>query len=58
VDAAEVAATRARLPENVVVEESGAGWLRFVDPFGFPWAVRDHTLPFRSSGEIAERRLG
>ena len=58
VDAAELGATRARLPENVVVEESSAGWLRFVDPFGFRWAVRDHTLLFRSSGELAGRWLG
>lgn len=58
VDAAEVEATEARLPSDVVVEESAPGWLRFVDPFGFRWAVRDRDVPFRSSGEIAERWVG
>jgi catechol 2,3-dioxygenase-like lactoylglutathione lyase family enzyme len=58
VEAAEVEATRGRLPDHVVVEESAPRWLRFVDPFGFRWAVRDRDVPFRSSGEIAKRWIG
>jgi hypothetical protein len=58
VDAVEVQATIGRLPEDAVIEESADGWLRFVDPFGFRWAVRDHGRRFRSSGEIAERWIG
>jgi hypothetical protein len=58
VEAAEVDATRVRLPGHVSIEESSPGWLRFVDPFGFRWAVRDRDVPFRSSGEIAERWVG
>jgi hypothetical protein len=58
VEEAEVEATRARLPENVPAEESVPGRLRFVDPFGFRWAVRDRDLPFRSSGAIGERWVG
>jgi catechol 2,3-dioxygenase-like lactoylglutathione lyase family enzyme len=58
VEAAEVEATRARLPGHVAVEESTPGWLRFVDPFGFRWAVRDRDLSFRSSGEIADEWVG
>jgi catechol 2,3-dioxygenase-like lactoylglutathione lyase family enzyme len=58
VEAPEVEATRGRLPDHVAVEEFAPGWLRFIDPFGFRWTVRDRDVPFRSSGDIAERWLG
>ena len=57
-DAPEVEAIGARLAADAVVEESASGWLRFVDPFGFRWAVRDAESSFRSSGEIADRWIG
>ena len=58
VDAAEVESTKARLSGDAVIEESADGWLRFVDPFGFRWAVRSRDIPFLSNGEIAERWIG
>jgi len=57
-DAPEVEAIEARLPTNAVVEESASAWVRFLDPFGFRWAVRDADGSFRSSGEIADRWIG
>jgi catechol 2,3-dioxygenase-like lactoylglutathione lyase family enzyme len=58
VDAGEVDVVRTRLPPGVDVEEARTGWLRFMDPFGFRWAVRNDTAPFRSSGELANRWIG
>jgi catechol 2,3-dioxygenase-like lactoylglutathione lyase family enzyme len=57
VESAEIDVVRARLPDDAVVDEFEPGWLRFLDPFGFRWAVRDRLAPFRSSGEVAGRWL-
>ena len=48
---------RGRLPAAAEVVEQRHGFVRFVDPFGFRWVVQDLRLAFRSSGEIAGRRL-
>ena len=58
VEPTEIDAIRARLSEEATVEEHREGWLRFIDPFGFRWAVADVTRPFTSSGEMAGRWLG
>lgn len=51
----ETGAVLVRLPDDATVIESGLGNVRFVDPFGFRWAVQRDDAAFRSSGEIAER---
>jgi catechol 2,3-dioxygenase-like lactoylglutathione lyase family enzyme len=51
----EVEAVRARLGDDATVVESGPGFVRFEDPFGFRWAVQPRDAAFRSSGEIAGR---
>jgi hypothetical protein len=55
VTSSEIAAIESRLGEATTVLESGPGFLRFLDPFGFQWAVQPADAPFRSSGEIAGR---
>jgi catechol 2,3-dioxygenase-like lactoylglutathione lyase family enzyme len=49
-------AVRASVPESVTQGISPLG-LRFEDPFGFAWVVREPATAFRSSGEIAGRWL-
>jgi len=53
----EIGAVRSRLPHPTRVIESQPDSLRFVDPFGFRWAVQRTDAVFRSSGEIAGRWL-
>jgi catechol 2,3-dioxygenase-like lactoylglutathione lyase family enzyme len=53
----EIGAVRSRLPHSTNVIESQPDSLRFVDPFGFRWAVQRTDAMFRSSGEIAGRWL-
>lgn len=51
----EIATVRSRLPEGATPIELRPDFLRFVDPFGFRWAVQRDDAAFRSSGEIAGR---
>lgn len=56
VDADEIDAMRARLPEEAHVLTEDEARLVFVDPFGVEWQV-SAAAPFRSSGEIHGRWL-
>jgi hypothetical protein len=49
---------RERLPAGATVIDVKPRSIRFVDAFGFRWAVPAPDLPFRSSGEIAGRWIG
>jgi catechol 2,3-dioxygenase-like lactoylglutathione lyase family enzyme len=53
----EIEAIAARLQEEAIVPEREHHWLRFDDPFGFRWTFQEAHVPFRSSGEIADRWL-
>jgi hypothetical protein len=54
-NAPEVEGVRARLPEEVSVEDDQPAWFSFVDPFGFRWSVQEDGRGFGSSREIAGR---
>ena len=58
VPAEDVQHVRDRLPAEATVTEAEPRSIRFVDAFGFQWAVRAPDLRFRSSGEVAGRWIG
>jgi catechol 2,3-dioxygenase-like lactoylglutathione lyase family enzyme len=58
VPAEEVQRVRERLPAEATVTDDEPHSMRFVDAFGFRWAVHAPHLPFRSSGETAGRWIG
>ena len=58
VSAEDVQRIRDRLPPEATVSDAGPRSLRFVDAFGFQWAVHALDQPFRSSGDLAGRWIG
>jgi catechol 2,3-dioxygenase-like lactoylglutathione lyase family enzyme len=53
----EIETVRPRLRDEPISSEHRERWIRFDDPFGFRWTLQEPHVPFRSSGEIAERWL-
>jgi hypothetical protein len=56
-EADEIDAVRARLPEECTSLTHARGFLQFDDAFGFRWTLQELDVPFKSSGEIAGRWL-
>ena len=54
--AEEIAAVRARLPEDTLVETESDGWLAFLDRFGVRWQL-SATRPFASAGQVSDTWL-